>query len=156
MGTNQSAMKFITGHVLAGTTLIGGALVFMAVCYVAGIATSIEGIDSPAAAVPEFLLLMLLAGGVAIAVSTGCFLVSVLLTLVRWKWRFWSWLPLLLAPAFGFPIAYGFFGQAEDGTFALVVASTLSVCFALYWAVLMGSAAVVDFFKGTKAMPRSA
>ena len=147
----QSGIKFVTGHILAGSTLIVGALLVMMACYLFGIATSSDGIDNPVAVVPEFLMLMFLTGCVAVAVSTGCFLASTLLTAIRSKRPFKPWLPVVLSPIFGFPIAYSLFGRSDSQTFALVVAFALSACFALYWTVLVSSGALVDFLAGRKA-----
>ncbi|HTL18787.1 MAG TPA: hypothetical protein VL793_16235 [Patescibacteria group bacterium] len=71
-------MKFIGGRVLAGAVVILGTLLMTLVCYAFALATAPNGIDTPAAVIPEFLILMVTVGIFAVIVSTASFLVSVL------------------------------------------------------------------------------
>jgi len=140
-------LKFVVGHVLAGAVLILGTLFFALVCYMVGLATTSQGIDSPVAVIPEFLSLMFMAGAFAVVVSTGSFLISSLLQWLRSKRHFPVWLPFFFVPLLTFVVVFLAFGQTRDMTFVALVTGMAFVYFGIYWALLTSSATVLDFIR---------
>jgi len=133
------------GHVLAGAVVILGTLFFTLVCYVVGLATAPDGIDSPVAVLPELLVLMFTVGIFAIVVSTASFLISSLLQWLRSKWNFPVWLPLFIVPLLTCLVVLLASGPARDIAFFALVTGLAFIYFGVYWTLLMSSAAVLDF-----------
>ncbi|MDB6021605.1 MAG: hypothetical protein JWQ04_1462 [Pedosphaera sp.] len=153
MVTFHTVLKFLVGHILAGAVIILGTLLFTFVCYVAGLATAPHGIDTPVAVIPEFLMLMFMAGLVAVIASTGSFLISTLLTWLRTKRHFPAWLPIAVVPLVAFLIIFLIFGRTKDLAFIAAGAGGVFVYFGIYWTLLTTSAAVLDFIfrKGSRS-----
>jgi hypothetical protein len=145
--TSHTALKFIVGHVLAGAVIILGTLFVTFVCYIVGLASAPQGIDTPVAEIPFFLTLMFMVGVFAIGVSTGSFLISTLLQWLRTKWHFSVWLPVFVVPLLTFLVVLLAFGRTRDMAFVELVTGMAFVYFGIYWILLMSSAAVLDFFR---------
>jgi hypothetical protein len=147
MVTFHTALKFTIGHVLAGGVAILGTLLVTLVCYIIGLATASHGIDTPMAVIPEFLMLMFMAGVFAVIASTASFLISILLTWLRTKRHFPAWLPIVVIPMFTFIVVLLTFGQTRGLDFVAVVTGAAFVYFGIYWTLLASSGAVLDFFR---------
>ena len=147
MSKFHTTLKFVLGHVLAGMAVMVGTVLFAAACYLILLATAPEGIENPVAGIPEFLMLMFMAGVFAVAVSTGLFLISVFLTVLRSKRSFPVWLPVLIVTLVAFAAAC--LALAGTGDWASIVFLTVAsfVYFGTYWTILTSSAAVLDFFR---------
>jgi hypothetical protein len=147
MITFHTVLKFMVGHILAGAVVILGTLLVTFVCYIIGLATASEGIGTPVAEIPLFLMLMLMAGVVAVSASTGSFLISVLLTRLRSKRRFPAWLPVIAIPLLAFVVVFLIFGKTKDMAFVAIVTGAIFVYFGIYWTLLTTSSAVLDFLR---------
>ena len=147
MMTFHTVLKFLVGHILAGAVVILGTLFVAFVCYVVGLATASEGIDIPVAEIPFFLMLMFMAGVFAVGASTASFLASVLLTWLRTKQHFPSWLPVLAVPLVAFVVVALAFGRTKGMDFVAVVTGSAFVYFGIYWTLLTSSGAVLDFLR---------
>ena len=147
MVTFHTVLKFLVGHILAGAVVIVGTLFVTFLCYVIGLATAPEGIDTPVAEIPLFLMLMLMAGAFAVVASTASFLTSVLLTWLRTKRRFPAWLPVLAVPLLTFVVVLLAFGRTRGMDFVAVVTGSTFVYFGIYWTLLTSSGAVLDFLR---------
>jgi hypothetical protein len=145
MVTFHKISKFIIGHVLAGTVLILGTLLVVLVCYIIGLATAPQGIDTPAAVIPEFLMLMFMAGVFAVIASTASFLISVFLTCLRTKRQFPAWPPVIVVPLLTFVVVLLAFGQTRGMSFVALVTGLAFVYFGIYWTLLTSFSAVLDF-----------
>ena len=147
MITFHTVLKFLVGHILAGAVVILGTLLVTFVCYIIGLATASGGIDTPVAEIPMFLMLMFMAGVVAVSASTGSFLISVLLTWLRSKRRFPAWLPVIGIPLLAFVAVFLIHGQTKDMVFVAIVTGAVFVYFGIYWTLLTSSSAVLDFLR---------
>ncbi len=147
MVTFHTVLKFLVGHILAGAVVILGTLLVTFVCYVVGLATAPEGIDTPVAEIPFFLTLMFMAGVVAVSASTGSFLISVLLTWLRSKRHFPGWLPVIAIPLLAFVIVFLIWGQTKGVVFVAIMTGAISLYFGTYWTLLTSSSAVLDFLR---------
>jgi Na+/H+ antiporter NhaB len=147
MVTLHTTLKFIVGHVLAGAVVILGTLLVALICYLIGLATAPHGIDTPVAVIPEFLMLMFMAGGFAVIASTASFLISTLLTWLRTKRRFPVWLPVVVVPLFTFIVVLLGFGETRGWDFVAVVTGSAFIYFGIYWTLLASSGAVLDFLR---------
>jgi hypothetical protein len=147
MVTFHSVLKFLVGHILAGAVVMLGTLFITFVCYVVGLATAPEGIDTPVAEIPFFLMLMLMAGVFAVVASTASFLTSVFLTWLRTKRRFPAWLPVVAIPLLTFIVVLLGFGRTRGMDFVAVVTGSAFVYFGIYWTLLTSSGAVLDFLR---------
>ena len=147
MVTFYSVLKFMAGHVLAGAVVILGTLFATLIFYVVGLATAPNGIDTPVAVIPEFLMLMCIAGVFAFVASTGSFLISILLTWLRSKMRFPVWLPIAVIPLVAFLVVVLIYGRTKDMRFMSVVTGGVFVYFGIYWTLLTSSAALLDFIR---------
>jgi hypothetical protein len=147
MVTFHTVVKFLVGHILAGAVVILGTLFVTFVCYIIGLATASGGIDTPMAEIPLFLMLMFMAGVVAVSASTGSFLISVLLTWLRSKRRFPAWLPVIAIPLLAFVVVFLIHGQTKDMAFVAIVTGAVFVYFGIYWTLLTSSSAVLDFLR---------
>ena len=145
--SSHTILKFIVGHVLAGAVVIFGTLLVALVCYIIGLARAAHGIDTPAAEIPFFLTLMCMAGLFALIASTGSFLVSTLLTWLRAKRHFPAWVPVVAIPLMTFGFVLPVFGRSKGLDFVAVVTGAVFIYFGIYWALLMSSAAFLDFFR---------
>jgi hypothetical protein len=145
MVTFHTILKFIVGHVLAGAVVILGTLLVTSVCYMVGLATAPQGIDTPVGVIPEFLMLMLMAGVFAVIASTASFVISALLTWLRTKQQFPAWLPVVLMPLLTFVVVLLGFGQTRGMDFVAFVTGLAFVYFGIYWILLTSSSAVLDF-----------
>jgi hypothetical protein len=145
MVSSHTVLKFIAGHVLAGAVVILGTLIVTLVGFVIGLATAPQGIDTPVAVIPEFLMLMFGAGFFAVLVSTASFLLSALLTWLRTKRNFPAWLPVIFVPVLTFVVVRLVFGQTKGMSFVATVTGTAFVYFGIYWTLLTSSGAVLDF-----------
>jgi len=145
MVTSHTILKFIVGHVLAGAVVILGTLLVALVCYIVGLATASQGIDTPVAVIPEFLMLMSMAGVFAVIVSTASFVISTLLTWLHTKRQFPAWLPVIVIPLLTFVVALLAFGQTRGMVFVALVTGLAFVYFGIYWTLLTSSSAVLDF-----------
>ncbi|MGZ4974156.1 MAG: hypothetical protein ACXWDN_15450 [Limisphaerales bacterium] len=145
MATFHTALKFVVGHVLAGAVVIIGTLLVTLACYIVGIATATHGIDTPVAVIPEFLMLMFMAGVFAVIASTASFVISVLLTWLRAKRQFPAWLPVIVIPLLTFIVVLLAFGQTRGMDFVGLVTGLAFIYFGIYWALLTSSSAVLDF-----------
>ena len=143
----HTILKFIVGHVLAGAVVILGTLLVTLVCYVVGISTTPDGIDTPAAEVPAFLMLMLTVFLAAITASTGSFVISVFLTWLRTRWKFPAWLPVLVIPSLAFLVLFLIFGRSKDIGFIGLLTGAVFFYFGLYWTLLASSSALLDFLR---------
>ena len=148
MVTFHTILRFIVGHVLAGAVVILGTLLVTLVCYIVGLATARQGIDTPVAVIPEFLMVMFMAGVFAVIASTVSFLISALLTWFRTKRQFPAWLPVLVIPLLTFIVVLLAFGQTRGMDFVALVTGLAFVYFGIYWTLLMSSSAVLDFARG--------
>lgn len=135
------------GHVLAGAGVILGTLAVTFVFYVTGLATAPHGIDTPVAVVPEFLMLMFMAGVVAVTASVGSFLISVILTWLRSLRRFPVWLPVVLIPLLTFVVVLLIYARSKDMVFMTTVTGAVLVYFGIYWTLLTMSGAALDFLR---------
>ncbi|MBA4147555.1 MAG: hypothetical protein H0X66_05530 [Verrucomicrobia bacterium] len=156
MVTFHIILKFIVGHVLAGAVVILGTLLVTLVCYIVGLATAPQGIDTPAAVIPEFLMLMFVTGVFAVAASTGSFVISTLLTWLRTKRPFPVWLPVVVIPLLTFVVVLLAFGQTRGMDFVALVTGLAFVYFAIYWTLLTSSSAVLGFARRKLSRERPA
>lgn len=156
MVTFHTILKFIIGHVLAGATVILGALLVTMVCYIIGLATAPQGIDTPVAVIPEFLILMFMAGVIAVIASTASFVISALLTWLRTKRHFPAWLPVIIIPLLTFLVVLLAMGQTRGMDFVALVTGMAFVYFGIYWTLLTSSSAVLDFARRKLSRERPA
>jgi hypothetical protein len=156
MITLHTTLKFIVGHVLAGAVVILGTLLVALVCYIIGLAAAPHGIDTPVAVIPEFLMLMFMAGVFAVIASTASFLISVLLTWLRTKRRFPVWLPVVVVPLFTFIVVLLGFGETRGLDFVAVVTGSAFIYFGIYWTLLTLSNALLDFARRKLSRERPA
>lgn len=156
MVTFHTILKFIVGHVLAGAVVILGTLLVTLVCYIVGLATTPQGIDTPAAVIPEFLILIFTAGVFAVIASTASFVISALLTWLRTKRQFPAWLPVIVIPLLTFVVVLLGFGQTRGMDFIALVTGLAFVYFGIYWALLTSSSAVLDFVRRKLSSERTA
>lgn len=147
MVTSHTILKFIVGHALAGAVVILGTLFVALVCYIVGLATAPQGIDTPVAVIPELLILMFMAGVSAVIVSTASFVISALLTWLRMKRQFPAWLPVIVIPLLTFVVVLLAFGQTRGMGFVALVTGLAFVYFGIYWTLLTSSGVVLDFFR---------
>ncbi len=147
MVTFHTVLKFLVGHILAGAVVILGTLLATFVCYIIGLVTASGGVDTPMAEIPQFLLLMFMAGVVAVSASTGSFLISVLLTWLRSKRRFPAWLPVIAVPLLAFVVVFLIHGQTKDMAFLAIVTGAVFAYFGTYWTLLTSSSAVLDYLR---------
>lgn len=145
MVTLHTALKFVVGHFLAGAIVILGTLLVTCMCYLIGLANAPHGIDTPVAMIPEFLSLMFMAGVVAVAASTGSFLISSFLIWLRAKRQFPAWLPIFVIPTVAFVTVFLIFGRTKDMIFVTVLTGAVFVYFGVYWTLLTSSSAVLDY-----------
>jgi len=156
MVTFHTILKFIVGHVLAGAVVILGTLLVTLVCYLVGLATAPQGIDTPAAVLPEFLMLMLMVGVFAVIASTASFVISALLTWLRTKRQFPAWLPVIVIPLITFVVVLLAFGQTRGMDFVALATGLAFVYFGIYWTLLTSSSAVLDFARRKLSRERTA
>jgi hypothetical protein len=147
MATFHTILKFVAGHILAGAVIIFGTLFVAFVCYLAGLATAPQGIATPFAVIPEFLMLMFTVSVFAVIVSTSSFLVSALLQWLRSKRHFPVWLPLLLIPVLTFLLVLVMFARTRGMAFVALITGMTFMYFGVYWTLLTSSAAVLDFLR---------
>ena len=147
MVTFHTVLKFLVGHILAGAVVVLGTLLVTFVSYIIGLATAPDGIDTPMAEIPLFLMLMFMSGVVAVSASIGSFLISVLLTWLRSKRRFPAWLPVIAIPLLAFVVVFLIYGQTKDMIFVAIVTGAVFVYFGIYWTLLTSSSAVLDFLR---------
>ena len=132
---------------MAGTGIILGTLLVAVICYAVGLANVPNGIDTPAAVIPEFLALMFVAGILGVAASTGAFLISIFLQWLRSKWTFSVWLPLLLVPSLVFLVTLLTVGPTRGMDFVVLVTGMAFLHFGIYWTLLSLSGVFLDFFR---------
>jgi hypothetical protein len=142
----HTSLKFVVGHVLAGAVVIFGTLLVTLVCYIIGLATAPDGIDTPVAVIPEFLGLMFMAGFFAVMISTVSFVISVLLTWLRSKWPFPVWFPILAIPILTFVIVL-LVSRPTDLSLVALVTGAAFIYFSIYWTLLTSSGAALDYFR---------
>jgi drug/metabolite transporter superfamily protein YnfA len=152
----HTILKLLVRHVLAGAIIILGTLFVAFAIYAVGLLTSSDGIDTPVAEIPAFLMWMLMASVVAVVASTGSFLITAFLQWMRSKRHFSVWLPIVVMPVLTFLIVYLTCIQTKDMAFMASVTGGIFVYFTIYWIVVNSSAAVLDIIRrkltGQKAM----
>jgi hypothetical protein len=151
----HTTLKFIVGHVLAGAVVILGTLLVTFVCYIIGLATAPDGIDTPMAVIPEILMLMFMAGVFAVIASTASFLISVLLTWLRTKRHFPAWLPVVAIPLLSFLVVLPIFGQTRGLNFVAALTGAVFVYFGIYWTLLTSSSTVLNFLRRKLWRPKT-
>jgi hypothetical protein len=147
MATFHSVLKFLVGHILAWAVVILGTLGVTLAGYVWGLSTTPDAMDTPVAAFAAFLGVMIMTGLFAVGASTGCFLVSVLLSWLRSQKQFPVWLPVILVPTVTFFFMLLLVWGTQDLSFVGLVTGLVFVYFGVYWTLLTFSGAVLDFFR---------